>query len=157
MAKLPAFTLPGSDGRTWTAKDLAGRPAVLYFYPKDMTPGCTTESCDFRDNHAALKKLGVQVFGVSCDSLASHAKFIAKEQLNFVLLADEERKLAEALGVWGEKQNYGKTYMGIIRSTFLVDGKGTIVREWRKVKVAGHVDEVVAAAKELVKASSAKA
>lgn len=149
MAKLPAFSLPGSDGRTWTAKDLAGRPAVIYFYPRDMTPGCTTESCDFRDNQAALRKLGVTVLGVSCDSLDSHAKFIAKEKLNFVLLSDPEHVLAEKLGVWGEKQNYGKTYFGIIRSTFLVDAQGAIVKEWRKVKVDGHVAEVVAAAQAL--------
>lgn len=155
MAKIPAFSLPGSDGKTWTAKDLAGKPAILYFYPKDMTPGCTTESCDFRDHHAALRKLGVQVFGISCDSLTSHAKFIAKEKLNFVLLTDEDHAFAEKLGVWGEKQNYGKTYFGIIRSTFLVDAAGGIAREWRKVKVDGHVAEVVAAAQEL--AGGAKA
>lgn len=156
MAKIPAFSLPGSDGATHSAKSLLGSPYVLYFYPRDMTPGCTTESCDFRDNHAALAKLGVKVFGVSCDSLASHAKFIAKEGLNFVLLADEEHVLAEKLGAWGEKSNYGKTYFGIIRSTYLVAADGTIARSWSKVKVDGHVAEVVAAAKELVAAAKAK-
>lgn len=149
MAKIPAFSLPGSDGATYSAKGLLGTPYVLYFYPRDMTPGCTTESCDFRDHQAALNKLGVTVFGVSCDSLESHAKFIAKEKLNFVLLSDTEHVLAEKLGAWGEKSNYGKTYMGLIRSTFLIDAKGQIVTEWRKVKVAGHVAEVVAAAQAL--------
>lgn len=152
MATMPAFKLPGSDGKTWTNKDLAGKPYVLYFYPRDMTPGCTTESCDFRDQQSALKKLGVTVLGVSTDDLDSHAKFIAKEKLNFLLLADEQHALAEALGVWKEKNMYGKVSMGIERSTFLVDGKGAIAREWRKVKVDGHVAEVVAAAKELVEA-----
>ncbi|MBN8526821.1 MAG: thioredoxin-dependent thiol peroxidase [Planctomycetes bacterium] len=150
MAKMPAFSLPGSDGATHSAKSLAGTPYILYFYPRDMTPGCTTESCDFRDHHAEIRKLGVAVFGVSTDSLASHAKFIAKEKLNFVLLADEDHALAEKLAVWKEKNMYGKTSMGIERSTFLVAADGTIAQEWRKVKVDGHVAEVVAAAKALV-------
>lgn len=150
MAKIPAFSLPGSDGATHTAKGLVGTPYVLYFYPRDMTPGCTTESCDFRDNRAALAKLGVTVFGVSTDSLDSHAKFIAKEKLNFVLLSDAEHALAEKLGAWGEKSNYGKTYMGLIRSTFLIDAGGVIAKEWRKVKVTGHVDEVLAAARAML-------
>lgn len=150
MAKMPAFSLPGSDGATHSAKSLAGTPYILYFYPRDMTPGCTTESCDFRDHHAEIRKLGVAVFGVSTDSLDSHAKFIAKEKLNFVLLADEDHALAEKLAVWKEKNMYGKTSMGIERSTFLVAADGTIAQEWRKVKVDGHVAEVVAAAKALV-------
>ena len=149
MAKMPTFSLPGTDGATHSAKSLAGAPYVLYFYPKDMTPGCTTESCDFSDNQASLKRLGVRVFGVSCDSLDSHAKFIAKEKLNFVLLSDADHALAEKLGVWAEKMNYGKTYMGIVRSTFLIDAAGAIANEWRKVKVDGHVAEVVEAAKAL--------
>jgi len=153
MTALPAFSLPGSDGATHSLKSLAGAPFILYFYPRDMTPGCTTESCDFRDQHAALKKLGVHVFGVSTDSLASHAKFIAKEKLNFVLLADEQHALAEALEVWKEKNMYGKKSWGIERSTFLVDAKGQLVRTWRKVKVDGHVAEVVAAASELIKST----
>lgn len=150
MPKMPAFSLPGSDGATHSSKSLAGSPYVLYFYPRDMTPGCTTESCDFRDHHAELRKLGVQIFGVSADTLDSHAKFIAKEKLNFVLLADTEHALAEKLAVWKEKNMYGKISMGIERSTFLVDASGAIVREWRKVKVDGHVAEVIAAAKELL-------
>lgn len=151
MTAMPSFSLPGSDGATHSSKSLAGKPYVLYFYPRDMTPGCTTESCDFRDRQPAFRKLGIPVFGVSTDSLERHAKFIAKESLNFVLLSDEEHALAEALGVWKEKNMYGKKSWGIERSTFLVDAKGKIVREWRKVKVDGHAEEVAAAAADLAK------
>lgn len=147
MAKMPAFSLPGSDGRTWTNKDLAGKPYVLYFYPKDNTPGCTTEACDFRDAAKDIAKAGLTVLGISPDSITSHQGFIAKQNLNFTLLADEEHALAEKLGVWAEKTNYGKTYMGIVRSTFLVGADGVIVQEWRSVKVEGHVAAVLAAAK----------
>lgn len=153
MAKMPAFSLPGSDGKTHTSKGLLGTPYIVYLYPRDMTPGCTVESCEFRDHHAELRKLGVQVFGLSTDGLDSHAKFIAKEKLNFVLLADEDHAVTEKLGAWKEKNMYGKTSWGTERSTFLVDAQGQIVREWRKVKVEGHVAEVVAAAKELVAAA----
>jgi peroxiredoxin Q/BCP len=151
MPAMPAFSLPGSDGANHSSKSLAGSPYILYFYPRDMTPGCTTESCDFRDRQPALRKLGVPVYGVSTDSLERHAKFIAKEGLTFVLLADEQHVLAEALGVWKEKNMYGKKSWGIERSTFLVDAKGGIMREWRKVKVDGHAAEVAAAATTLVK------
>jgi peroxiredoxin Q/BCP len=151
MAKFPAFSLPGSDGKTWSLKDLKGRPFVMYFYPKDATPGCTVEACDFRDHQPDFGKAGVPVFGVSPDPLTSHAKFIAKQKLNFVLLADEQHALAEKLGVWGEKSMYGKKFMGIIRSTFLVDADGAIVQEWRKVSVDGHVAEVLEAVKGLGK------
>lgn len=153
MPAFPAFSLPGSDGSTHSVKSLAGSPYILYFYPRDMTPGCTTESCDFRDRHSDLKKLGVRVFGVSTDSLDSHAKFIAKEKLNFVLLADEAHVLADKLGVWKEKNMYGKKSFGIERSTFLVDAAGQITQEWRKVKVDGHVAEVIAAATSLAAAT----
>ena len=146
MAKLPAFSLPGTDGRTWSNKDLAGGTWVIYFYPKDSTPGCTTESCDFRDAAPALAKAGLKVLGISPDSIKSHHNFIAKQELNFVLLADEQHLLAEALNVWVEKSMYGRTYMGIERSTFLVGPKGEILNEWRKVKVTGHIAEVLAAA-----------
>jgi peroxiredoxin Q/BCP len=149
MAKIPAFALPGSDGRTWTNQDLAGKPYVLYFYPKDNTPGCTTEACDFRDAAKDIAKAGLTVLGVSPDSIKSHQGFIAKQSLNFTLLADQEHVLAGKLGVWAEKVNYGKTYMGIVRSTFLVGPDGVIAREWRSVKVDGHVAEVLAAAKAL--------
>lgn len=150
MAKLPAFTLPGSDGKTWSSKELKGSPFILYFYPRDATPGCTVEACDFRDNFARLKKAKVPVFGVSPDTLKSHEKFIAKEQLPFVLLSDEGHAYAEKLKVWGEKQMYGKPVQGIIRSTFLVGADGSILREWRGVRVKGHVDEVLAAVAELI-------
>jgi peroxiredoxin Q/BCP len=145
MATFPAFSLAGSDGRTWTHADLKGRTTVIYFYPKDMTPGCTVESCGFRDHQGAITAKGAQVLGVSPDSLASHAKFIAKESLNFPLLADTEQVLAKALGVWIEKSMYGRKYMGIDRSTFIVGPDLTILREWRTVKVPGHVEEVIAA------------
>jgi thioredoxin-dependent peroxiredoxin len=153
MAKFPAFSLPGSDGKTWSLKDLAGKPFVIYFYPKDSTPGCTVEACDFRDQQPDFSKAKVPVFGVSPDPLTSHAKFIAKQKLNFVLLADEDHALAEKVGAWGEKSMYGKTFMGVIRSTFLVGADGAIVQEWRKVKVDGHVAEVLEAAKGLGKAA----
>lgn len=153
MAKFPAFSLPGSDGKTWALKDLKGKPFVVYFYPKDATPGCTVEACDFRDHQPDFSKAGVTVIGVSPDPLTSHAKFIAKQKLNFVLLADEKHELAEKLGVWGEKSMYGKTFMGIIRSTFLVGADGTIEKEWRKVSVDGHVAEVLEAVKGLGKAA----
>ena len=141
----PAFSLPGTDDRTWTAKDLKGKFTIVYFYPKDNTPGCTTESCDFRDANAALVAAGAQVLGVSPDSIKSHQGFITKQSLNFPLLADPEHVLSEALGVWVEKSMYGRTYMGIERSTFLVGPTGKILQEWRKVKVTGHVVEVLAA------------
>ncbi len=144
-SKMPAFSLPGSDGKTWTGKELKGTPYVLYFYPKDNTPGCTTEACGFRDNLARVALRGATIFGVSPDSLKSHATFVNKQDLNFVLLADEEHDLATKLGVWVEKSMYGRNYMGVERSTFLVDAAGVIVHEWRKVKVPGHVDEVLAA------------
>jgi peroxiredoxin Q/BCP len=147
MATMPAFSLPGSDGKTWTNADLKGKRYVLYFYPKDSTSGCTTEACDFRDAAKEIAAAGLTVLGVSPDSLKSHANFITKQQLNFVLLADTEKTLSQALGVWVEKSMYGRKYMGIERSTFLVDAKGTIIKEWRKVKVNGHVAEVLAAAK----------
>ena len=145
MAKMPAFSLPGSDGKTWSSKELRGTAYVLYFYPKDSTPGCTTEACGFRDNFARLTMRGVLLFGVSPDSLKSHATFIAKQHLNFPLLSDEKHELAEKLKVWIEKSMYGRKYMGIDRSTFLVGEDGAILQEWRGVKVPGHVDAVVEA------------
>lgn len=145
MAKIPAFSLAGSDGKTWSAKDLKGTPFVLYFYPKDSTPGCTTEACGFRDNLARLALRGVTLLGVSPDSLKSHATFIAKQDLNFPLLADVDHVFAEKMGVWVEKSMYGRTYMGVDRSTFLIGADGTILESWRSVKVPGHVDDVVAA------------
>ena len=148
MARFPLFSLPGSDDQIWTSKDLKGNPFVIYFYPKDQTPGCTTEACDFRDNIAAFNDVGSPVFGVSADSIASHKKFIEKQDLNFVLLSDEDHALAEKAGAWGEKMLYGKTSLGIIRSTFLVDADGMIAKAWLKVKVQDHVTEVLAAIEE---------
>ncbi len=145
MAKIPAFSLPGSDGKTWSAKELRGTSFVLYFYPKDSTSGCTTQACGFRDNLGRLAQHGVTLLGVSPDSLKSHATFIAKHDLNFPLLADADHVFAGKLGVWTEKSMYGRQYMGIDRSTFLVAADGTIVQKWRSVKVPGHVDAVLAA------------
>ena len=149
--KFPAFSLAASDGTTHKLKDYAGQPLIVYFYPKDNTPGCTIQACGFRDAYAGLKRAGAAVLGVSPDPMASHLRFVAKHGLTFPLLVDEDHALASELGVWAEKSLYGRRFMGIVRSTFLVDGKGQIAREWRKVKVAGHVDEVVAAVKELKK------
>jgi len=140
----PALSGPTQDG----SFDLAahrGSPVVVYFYPKDMTPGCTTEACDFRDRHERLLAQGAVVVGVSRDSVARHRRFAEKEALPFPLVADEDGAITEAWGVWREKKNYGKSYMGIVRSTFLVAADGTITRVWDPVKVKGHVDEVLAA------------
>ena len=145
----PDFTLPATDYETIALKGLQGQAVVLYFYPKDDTPGCTTESCEFRDNFNALKSISVTVLGVSKDSVKSHDKFKEKYKLNFPLLSDEEGAMLNAYGVWTEKSMMGKKYMGIERSTFLIDGTGKIVQIWRNVKVADHVAEVVDAARKL--------
>ncbi len=129
----PAFSLPADDGSTVALKDLKGKWVVLYFYPKDDTSGCTVEACEFRDAFPKFRKGDAVVLGVSPDSVKSHAKFKAKYELNFPLLADEDHAVAEAYEVWGEKKNYGKTYMGIIRSAFLVDEKGKVEQAWYKV------------------------
>ncbi len=147
--RAPAFTLEGIDTNGDEIKQslsaLKGGKVVLYFYPRDSTPGCTTEACDFRDNMARLNKDGVTVIGASPDSTASHLKFRDKQGLNFTLLADPERSVAEAYGAYGEKVLYGKKSMGIIRSTFVIDEKGMIQALWRKVKVKGHVQAVLEA------------
>ena len=136
------------DGKEikFSEKDLVGKKTVLYFYPKDNTSGCTKEACDFRDNMSRLLPYA-NVIGVSPDSVASHQRFQQKQGLNFTLVADVEHELAFKYGVWKEKSMYGRKYMGIERSTFIIDEKGTIIKEWRKVKVSGHVDEVLAAVK----------
>lgn len=128
--------------KTFTLADFAGKKVVLYFYPKDNTSGCTQEACAFRDNYNRLLSKAV-VIGVSPDSIKSHIGFQQKQNLNFILLSDPEHKLSEAFGVWKEKSMYGRKYMGIERSTFILDEQGKIVREWRKVKVPGHVDDVL--------------
>ncbi|HEY9183479.1 MAG TPA: peroxiredoxin [Gammaproteobacteria bacterium] len=147
--KIKAFSVPTTNAAELTTKDLAGKPYVLYFYPKDDTPGCTLEGKDFRDHHAKFKRLGVRVLGVSRDSLASHTRFQGKYDLPFELIADTDEALCRQFDVIKEKNMYGRKVMGIERSTFLVDADGVLRREWRKVKVDGHVAEVLAAASEL--------
>lgn len=141
----PAFSMPSTSGRTVSTKDLRGKRFVLYFYPKDDTPGCTVEACDFRDNLARLNTSKVQVFGVSKDSIASHEKFRAKYGLTFELLSDADNAVAKTYGAFGEKMMYGKAVTGVIRSTFLIDADGKVERIWSPVKVQGHVDAVLAA------------
>ena len=145
----PDFTLPTDGGGTVSLKQLRGKPVILYFYPKDDTPGCTTEACGFRDALPDLSKTGATVIGLSRDSAASHDKFKRKHGLPFPLAADVDGKVCEAYGTWVEKSMYGRKYMGIERATFLIDGKGLVRRVWRKVKVPGHVDEVLAAVRAL--------
>ena len=148
-AKVPPFSLPATGGDSWRLKDAAGRALVIYFYPKDMTSGCTRESQDFRDLHTAFRKAGAEIVGVSRDSVASHEKFKAREALPFTLLSDEKEELCKLFDVIKEKSMYGRKYLGIERSTFLIDPKGVLRREWRKVKVPGHAEEVLEAAKSL--------
>ena len=147
--KVPDLSIPSTAGPAWKPSSAAGQKVVLYFYPKDNTSGCTKEGLEFRDLHANFRKAKVLVLGVSPDSLASHAKFRAKYDFPFDLLADEERKLCSLFEVWKEKSLYGRKYMGVERSTFLIDEKGVLRQEWRKVKVGGHAEEVLAAAKAL--------
>ncbi len=137
----PDFTLPGTDGPVHL-KELRGKVVVLYFYPRDNTPGCTTEACDFRDAYRDLNEEGVVVLGVSTDSLASHQKFRAKHQLPFPLLSDEDAEVAKRYGVYKQKNMYGKVAWGIERSTFLIDSEGIVRKAYRKVRVPGHVDRI---------------
>jgi peroxiredoxin Q/BCP len=148
-AAAPAFSLKADDGSTVKLSALKGSPVVLYFYPKDDTPGCTKEACAFRDAQAKLAKFGAKVFGVSPDSVATHGKFRDKYQLNFPLLADPEHATAEAYGAWREKNMYGKKSMGIQRSTFLIDAQGKVAKVWKRVQVEGHDEQVLEALKEL--------
>lgn len=140
---VPAFELPDQDGTLVSSASLAGKPYVIYFYPKDDTPGCTKEACGFQAEQAAFEGAGVRVIGVSPDSPASHTRFRTKYGLGFTLLSDADKSLAQAFGVWVMKQNYGRQYMGIQRSTFLVDASGVVTRVWRNVKVNGHVEAVL--------------
>ena len=148
MKKFPSFSLPASDGKTYTEADFSTGITVVYVYPKDMTSGCTLEAHDFQNALPEFQKLGARVLGLSKDSLSSHQKFCTKDALTFPLLSDEDTKLLQALDAWKEKSMYGRKYFGAERSTFLiVDGE--IVQEWRKVSVPGHVDEVLSAVKAL--------
>lgn len=147
--KAPDFNLATDGGGKVKLSALKGKKVVLYFYPKDDTPGCTRESCDFRDGHPKFKKEGVEIIGISKDSAESHDKFKAKYDLNFTLAADPDLKAIKAYEVWKEKNMYGKKTMGVERSTFLIDEKGKIAKALRKVSVDGHADEVFKAAKEI--------
>ena len=140
----PDFTGATNDGPI-TLSDLRGHPVVLFFYPKDNTPGCTKEACGFRDVRGELEAKGAKVFGLSKDNLKSHARFTEKFGLNFPLISDPDLQIHEAYGAWGDKKMYGKTFLGVIRTTVLIDGDGVIQRIWSKVKVAGHVDAVLEA------------
>ena len=143
--KAPDFSVTDDSGKTVKLSDFKGKKVVLYFYPKDDTPGCTTEACNFRDGLAAIRKKGAVVLGVSADSAESHKKFKQKYGLNFPLLADTDKKVSEAYDVWRTKSMYGRTYLGIERSTFIIDEKGKIQEAWRKVKPADHALKVLEA------------
>jgi len=147
--KLPDFSATTTDGGSWRLRDAKGSKIVLFFYPKDMTSGCTVEAQQFRDLHAAFRKAGTLVIGVSRDSCTSHQKFKTKENLNYELLSDADEALCKLFDVIKEKNMYGKKVMGIERSTFLIDAEGVLAHEWRKVKADGHATEVLAAAKAL--------
>ena len=141
--KAPSFALRDQENHAHKLSDYAGRPVVLYFYPKDDTPGCTAEACSFRDNLPRFKKSTAAVFGVSILDETSKAKFAAKYDLNFPLLADSGHEVAEKYGVWQEKSRYGRKYMGIARTTYLIDGDGKVARRWDNVKVDGHAESVL--------------
>jgi len=147
--KAPNFSAPTDNGGELQLSQLRGRKVILYFYPKDSTPGCTTEACGFRDALPDFSKIDAEIVGVSRDSVKRHNNFKAKYDLPFALVSDEDGKICEAYGVWVEKMNYGRKYMGIERSTFLIDEKGKIAQVWRKVRVKGHVDAVLEAAQVL--------
>jgi len=139
----PTFTLMASNGEKVSLSDYLGRKVVLYFYPKNMTPGCTTEACNFRDANSDIENLGAVILGISPDEVKSHGKFIERNDLPFLLLSDADHAVSELYGVWQLKKMYGREYLGIVRSTFLIDEDGILVKEWRKVKVAGHSEEVL--------------
>lgn len=147
--KAPDFTLAADDGKKIKLSQLKGQPVVVYFYPRDDTPGCTREACAFRDRRRELEKLGAVVLGISPDDAKSHAKFRDKFELNFPLLCDVDHKVAEKYGAWREKNMYGKVSMGIQRSTFLIDRTGKVAKVWRKVNVDGHDEQVLEALKAL--------
>ena len=148
-ANAPAFTAETDTEEKISLKDYKGKWLVLYFYPKDNTSGCTKEACEFRDNMERITSLGIDVVGVSPDSVKSHVKFKEKHGLNFTLISDPDKEICEKYGVWVEKKMYGRTYMGVLRSTFIIGPDGKIKHLWEKVKVAGHVDAVIEKLKEL--------
>ena len=147
--KVPDFSLPATGDQSISLKQFKGKNVVIYFYPKDSTPGCTSEGQDFRDNYASFQQLNTEILGVSRDSIKSHENFKAKQAFPFELLSDEDESVCQLFDVIKEKNMYGKKVMGIERSTFIIDAKGVLRREWRKVKVNGHVDEVLEAVKAL--------
>lgn len=149
----PQFSLPNENGEVLSLSDFEGKKYVIvYFYPKDATPGCTTQACDFRDAYEDFSNLNAVILGISPDNEASHQRFIDKQGLPFSLLVDDKHEVAEKYGVWQLKKNFGKEYMGIERSTFLIDPTGTVVKEWRKVKVKGHIEEALATLQQLTNA-----
>jgi peroxiredoxin Q/BCP len=139
---VPDFELPATNGGVARLSDYRGRKVVLYFYPNDLTPACTQQSCDFRDASGTMEESNAIILGISTNDLKSHYKFIDEYQLPFLLLADPEHRVCELFGVWQEKQLYGRIYMGIVRSTFLIDENGVLIQEWRNIRVKGHVDNV---------------
>jgi len=141
----PDFSLVGQDGKKYSLKDFRGKKVVLYFYPKDNTKGCTAEACGFRDNYRAIEKSGAVVLGISADGLLSHQKFSEAYRLNFPILSDETKEVIKQYGVWKKKQRFGKTYMGIVRSTFIIDEQGKISHIFSNVRVEGHVEKVLMA------------
>ncbi len=150
-SKAPNFKLPDQDGKIHKLSDYNGQWVLIYFYPKDDTPGCTTEACGLRDNFPKFGKLKVKVFGISTDSVGSHKKFAEKYKLPFTLLADEDKKVVEKYGVWAEKSMYGRKYLGTLRNSFLIDPQGKIVRIYEKVKPSEHAEQVLVDLKELQK------
>ena len=149
-AKAPQFTLLDQDGEKWSLKDHKGAPVVLYFYPKDDTPGCTVQSCDIRDNWDAFTELGAEVVGISPDDHHSHAAFAARHELPHTLLADPERKVLEKYGVWAEKSMYGKKFMGVVRSSVVIDGSGKVAAVFPKIQPAKQSEKTLAVVRELV-------
>ena len=147
MSQAPDFKVPNQDGKVCELSDYKGKKVVLYFYPKDNTPGCTREGIEFTEKKAVFEALNTVILGVSKDSVKSHQNFCQKHNLGIELLSDESGEMLEAYGVWQEKKNYGKTYMGIVRTTVLIDETGKILEQWDKVRVAGHVDTVLEAVK----------
>ena len=141
--KAPSFSLPDQEGKKHSLADYEGQPVVLYFYPKDDTPGCTVEACEFRDSYDVFRERGAEIIGVSPDDVASHGKFKSKYELPFTLLADPEHEVAEKYGVWAERNSYGKKSMGIKRSTFIIDSDGNVARAMMGIKPAGHASEVL--------------